>query len=107
MENNSKFKSVLQDRVDKNKENAKKDAELRKEFGIEDGRTVGIKTYRESVITSIWKILCKVVAFITTVVIFILAFIGIAALVHPSARVVMLEIWVETMSQLETFLPFL
>ena len=44
MEDN-KFKSVLQERVNKDKENAKKDAELRKQFGIEDGRTVGIKVH--------------------------------------------------------------
>lgn len=107
MENNSKFKPVLQERVDRDKENARKDAELRKEFGIKDGRTVGIKTYKESVITSIWKILCKIVTFIATIILFILAFIGIAALIHPDARAVMLDIWVETMSQLEAFLPFL
>ena len=70
MENNSKFKPVLQERVDRDKENAKKDAELRKEFGIKDGRTVGIKTYKESAITSIWKILCKIVTFIATVILF-------------------------------------
>ena len=45
--------------------------------------------------------------FIATIILFILAFIGIAALIHPDARAVMLDIWVETMSQLEAFLPFL
>ena len=107
MENHSKFKPVLQERVDRDKENAKKDAELRKEFGIKDGRTVGIKTYKESAITSIWKILCKIVTFIATIILFVLAFIGVAALIHPDARTVMLDIWVETISQLEAFLPFL
>ena len=85
MENNMKFKPVLQERVDKDKENAKKDAELRKEFGI----------------------VCRIVTFIATVVIFVLAFIGVAALVHPDSRKIMFDIWVETMSQLEAFLPFL
>lgn len=107
MENNMKFKPVLQERVDKDKENAKKDAELRKEFGIEDGRMVGIKAYKENAITSIWKIVCRIVTFIATVVIFVLAFIGVAALVHPDSRKIMFDIWVETMSQLEAFLPFL
>ena len=45
MEDN-KFKSVLQERVNKDKENAKKDAELRIKFGIDDCRTVVFKVHK-------------------------------------------------------------
>ena len=104
---NSKFKPVLQIKVDKNKENAEKDEALRKEFGIEEGRNVGIKTYKDSTIVGIWKILEDIIRFLATAVILVLAAIGIIALLHPEARAVMLTIEKETVEQLQTFLPFL
>lgn len=103
MANNSKFKPVLQEKVDKDIEIAKKDAALRKEYGIEEGRTIGIKTYKDSTIVGIWKILEEIIRFIVTIVILLLAAIGIVSLLHPEARQVMLAIWMETMEQLKSF----
>jgi len=103
----SKFKPVLQEKVVKEKEKAEKDAALRKEYGIEEGRTVGIKTYKDSTVVGVWKILREIIRFVTTVIILLLAAVGIISLLHPSARIVMQEIWVETFEQLKVFLPFL
>lgn len=102
-----KFKPVLQEKVEKKKELRKKEAELRKEFGIDGDKTVGIRTYKESNVIGLWKILTKIIAFIATVIILILASIGLVAILHPSSRDVMLSIWNETYTQFQTFLPFL
>lgn len=104
---NSKFRPALQVKVDKDKENAEKDDALRKEFGIEDGRSVGIKTYKDSTIVGIWKILEDIIRFLATIVILALAAVGIIALLHPDARAVMITIEKETIEQLQAFLPFL
>ena len=103
----SKFNSVLQQKVDKKKENAAKDAALRKEYGIEEGRTVGIKVKKDGVIVSLWKILLDIVRIIATIAILILATIGIIAILHPDSRAVLLTIKSETFKQLGQFLPFL
>lgn len=103
----SKFKSVLQDRVNKDKENAAKDAALRKEYGIEDGRTVGIKTHKDSIVVGIWKVLLDIIRLIATILILILASIGVIALMHPDSRAVLLSIKSETFKQLGQFIPFL
>jgi len=101
---NLKFKPVLQEKVNKDKENAAKDAALRKEFGISEGRTVGIKTHKDSTIVGFWKILKDIVRFFATIIILLLASIGIISLLHPDSRVVMIEIFNATILQLKTFL---
>lgn len=103
----NKFKPVLQEKVNERKELRKKEAELRKEFGIEGDKTVGIRTYKESNVIGIWKILTTIIRFIAIIIILILASIGLVAIIHPSSRDIMMTIWNETYTQLETFIPFL
>lgn len=98
------FNPILEDKVEIDKENKKKDDELRKEFGIGDGRSVGIRTYKESTVFSLWKILMDIIRIIATVIILILAAIGIISLLHPDARVIMLQIFHETINQITSFL---
>jgi len=106
MENN-KFKSVLQEKVNKDRENAKKDEELRKEFGIEAGRTVGIKVHKDNILVSLWNISLDIIRFIMKVVIFGLAAVGAYAIINPSSREVLLIILRESIEQIRVFAPFL
>lgn len=103
----SKFNAVLQQKVDKEKENARKDAALRKEYGIEDGRSVGVKVVKDSLFVSLWKILSDIIRVIATIIILVFAAIGIIAVLHPDSRAVLLEIEEATVKQLSQFLPFL
>ena len=59
---------------------------------------------KESTIFSLWKILMDIIRIIATVIILILAAIGIISLLHPDARVIMLQIFHETINQITSFL---
>lgn len=106
MEDN-KFKSVLQERVNKDKENAKKDAELRKQFGIEDGRTVGIKVHKENIMGTIWRILSDIIQTILKIVLLCFAMIGVLSILHPDIREILLISLKDCMEQIKVFAPFL
>lgn len=103
-EQDNKFYSVLQEKVDKIKEQEKEDTELRKKYGIADGKTVGIHIQKDSIPISIFKILVEIVRFIASFFILILATIGLISIIHPSSREILLQIYRETMNQLMTFL---
>lgn len=104
---NKKFNSVLQDRVNKDKEIEQKNNELRKEFGIEEGRTVGIKVQKDNALIGIWKIIKDIIGSIASVAIIALAIVGAIALIHPSTRELLLIIWKDSLEQIKTFAPFL
>ena len=106
MEDN-KFKSVLQERVNKDKENAKKDAELRKQFGIEAGRTVGIKVHKENIMGTIWRILSDIIQTILKIVLLCFAMIGVLSILHPDIREILLISLKDCMEQIKVFAPFL
>lgn len=104
---NKKFNSVLQDRVNKDKEIEQKNNELRKEFGIEEGRTVGIKVQKDNALIGIWKIIKDIIGSIASVAIIALAIVGAIALIHPGTRELLLIIWKDSLEQIKTFAPFL
>ncbi|WP_097005325.1 hypothetical protein [Lacrimispora amygdalina] len=106
MENN-KFKSVLQERVNKDKEDAKKDAELRKQYGIENGRTVGIKIQKQSIVMAIWKILCDIFRLVLKFLLIGLVLIGFMSVVHPDLREILVIILKNSLEQIKAFAPFL
>lgn len=106
MEDN-KFKSVLQERVNKEKENIKKDAELRKQFGIEDGRTVGIKIHKENVMDTAWRILSDIIQTIFKIVLLGLAMIGVLSILHPDTREILMISLKDCIEQIKVFAPFL
>lgn len=106
MEDN-KFKSVLQKRVNQDKENAKKDAELRKQYGIEDGRTVGINIHKENFIATLWRILSEIIRTLIRICIFGLALVGVLSLLHPDLREILLIVLKDSLEQIKVFAPFL
>lgn len=103
----NKFNPVLQERIDQDKKISREEAELRKKYGIEDGRTVGIKINKESFITVFWKIISSIIRNIFNILLIGLALLGATALIHPDAREVMLIIWKNSLEQIKTFAPFL
>lgn len=108
MENKeNKFNSVLQERVDQDKKIAREEAELRRKYGIEDGRTVGIKVHKDSAVTIFWEIISSIIQNVFNIVLIGLALVGATALIHPDAREVMLIIWKNSLEQIKTFAPFL
>jgi len=104
---NKKFNSVLQERVNKDKEIEQKNDELRKEYGIEEGRTVGIKVQKDNAIIGIWKVMKDIIRSISSVIIIALAIVGAISLIHPGTRELLLIIWKDSLEQIKTFAPFL
>lgn len=102
-EPDNKFNSVLQLKVDELEEQKKEDNELRKKYGITDGKTVGVNIHKDSILISIFKIFVEIIRFIASLFILILASIGLIALIHPNSRDILFQIYQETINQLITF----
>lgn len=106
MEEN-KFKVVLQNRVNEDKANAKKEQELREKYGIKEGRTVGVVEHKDGVIVEIWKVGSEIVKSLMQILIYILAAIGILSILHPNSREILQIIFNDTLEQIRVFAPFL
>jgi hypothetical protein len=80
---------------------------LREEYGIEDGRTVGIKIHKESVFVGIWKVLSEIIQFLLKILLYGLAVVGALAIIHPNSREILIIILKESLEQIKVFAPFL
>lgn len=105
MEPKSKFKSVLQERIDRDYDRETKEAELRKEYGIEEGRSVGIKLHKDSFVVGMWSILKDVIRSIAAIIFLLLAAVGFISLMLPETRELIIQVGLETIVQIKTFLP--
>ena len=56
------FNDILQTKVDKDKENLEAEKALKKKFGIDENKTVGIKIEKENVLSAIFKIISKIIS---------------------------------------------
>ena len=93
------FNDILQTKVDKDKENLEAEKALKKKFGIDENKTVGIKIEKENVLSAISKIVGKIISKLAFLIILTLAFIGLVSILHPDARKIMVEIFKTTLTE--------
>ena len=93
------FNDILQTKVDKDKENLEAEKALKKKFGIDENKTVGIKIEKENVLSAIFKIISKIISKLAFLIILTLAFIGLVSILHPDARKIMVEIFKTTLTE--------
>jgi|GEM_PF-4538455 hypothetical protein len=90
------FNDILQTKVDKDKENLEAEKALKKKFGIDENKTVGIKIEKENILSAFFKIISKIISKLAFLIILTLAFIGLVSILHPDARQVMIKIFMTT-----------
>lgn len=75
--NDNEFNLCLQAFV--NEDNKKKEEmnRLRNEFGIEDGKTVGVIVKKENTLTSLYKIINNLFRFVFNLIFILFSFVGI------------------------------
>lgn len=93
------FNDILQTKVDKDKENLEAEKALKKKFGIDENKTVGIKIEKENILSAIFKIISTIVSKLAFLIILTLAFIGLVSILHPDARKIMVEIFKTTLTE--------
>lgn len=93
------FNDILQTKVDKDKENLEAEKALKKKFGIDENKTVGIKIEKENILSAIFKIISKIISKLAFLIILTLAFIGLVSILHPDARKIMVEILKTTLTE--------
>lgn len=93
------FNDILQTKVDKDKENLEAEKALKKKFGIDENKTVGIKIEKENILSAIFKIISKIISKLAFLIILTLAFIGLVSILHPDARKIMVEIFKTTLTE--------
>lgn len=93
------FNDILQTKVDKDKENLEAEKALKKKFGIDENKTVGIKIEKENILSTIFKIISTIVSKLAFLIILTLAFIGLVSILHPDARKIMVEILKTTLTE--------
>lgn len=98
------FNDILQTKVDKDKENLEAEKALKKKFGIDENKTVGIKIEKENILSAIFKIISKIVSKLAFLIILTLAFIGLVSILHPDARKIMVEIFKTTLTEFGFFI---
>lgn len=98
------FNDILQTKVDKDKENLEAEKALKKKFGIDENKTVGIKIEKENVLSAIFKIISKIISKLAFLIILTLAFIGLVSILHPDARKIMVEIFKTTLTDFGFFI---
>lgn len=98
------FNDILQTKVDKDKENLEAEKALKKKFGIDENKTVGIKIEKENVLSAIFKIISKIISKLAFLIILTLAFIGLVSILHPDARKIMIEIFKTTLTEFGLFI---
>lgn len=98
------FNDILQTKVDKDKENLEAEKALKKKFGIDENKTVGIKIEKENILSAIFKIISKIVSKLAFLIILTLAFIGLVSILHPDARKIMVEIFKTTLIEFGFFI---
>lgn len=98
------FNDILQTKVDKDKENLEAEKALKKKFGIDENKTVGIKIEKENVLSAIFKIISKIISKLAFLIILTLAFIGLVSILHPDARKIMVEIFKTTLAEFGLFI---
>ena len=97
MENNENmFNTILQTKVDEDKKQLEKEKLLKKEFGIDENKTVGI-------ISTIFKIINKLISKLAFIIIIIFAFIGLVSVLHPDSKEIMFKILTNTLHELNLF----
>lgn len=104
MENNENmFNTILQTKVDEDKKQLEKERLLKKEFGIDENKTVGIKIEKENIISTIFKIINKLISKLAFIIIIIFAFIGLVSVLHPDSKEIMFKILTNTLHELNLF----
>jgi len=98
------FNDILQTKVDKDKENLEAEKALKKKFGIDENKTVGIKIEKENILSAIFKIISKIISKLAFLIILTLAFIGLVSILHPDARKIMVEIFKTTLTEFGFFI---
>ena len=98
------FNDILQTKVDKDKENLEAEKALKKKFGIDENKTVGIKIEKENILSAIFKIISKSISKLAFLIILTLAFIGLVSILHPDARKIMIEILKTTLTEFGLFI---
>jgi hypothetical protein len=98
------FNDILQTKVDKDKENLEAEKALKKKFGIDENKTVGIKIEKENILSAIFKIISTIVSKLAFLIILTLAFIGLVSILHPDARKIMVEIFKTTLTEFGFFI---
>ena len=98
------FNDILQTKVDKDKENLEAEKALKKKFGIDENKTVGIKIEKENILSAIFKIISKIISKLAFLIILTLAFIGLVSILHPDARKIMIEILKTTLTEFGLFI---
>lgn len=98
------FNDILQTKVDKDKENLEAEKALKKKFGIDENKTVGIKIEKENILSAIFKIISTIVSKLAFLIILTLAFIGLVSILHPDARKIMIEILKTTLTEFGLFI---
>lgn len=93
------FNDILQTKVDKDKENLEAEKALKKKFGIDENKTVGIKIEKENILSAIFKIISTIVSKLAFLIILTLTFIGLVSILHPDARKIMVEILKTTLTE--------
>ena len=98
------FNDILQTKIDKDKENLEAEKALKKKFGIDENKTVGIKIEKENILSAIFKIISKIISKLAFLIILTLAFIGLVSILHPDARKIMIEIFKTTLTEFGLFI---
>lgn len=98
------FNDILQTKIDKDKENLEAEKALKKKFGIDENKTVGIKIEKENILSAIFKIISKIISKLAFLIILTLAFIGLVSILHPDARKIMVEIFKTTLTEFGLFI---
>lgn len=98
-----KFKPVLQEKIICERRQEKEQEQLRQKYHLPAKKYIEIR--KEHILTSFTKMIGKTVRMAALTILFVLAFIGMTAIIYPESRAVLLVIYQDAFNQLEKFFP--